>query len=158
MIFSILYAGIWLSTLMLNINTTFFKVAYFFFFESILIYFLYLSMRHKLALLLSLSTFIYFYQVPLMDFFPHEKLGVYDFKLNISMQFEAFIIYNIVLGSIFIILSYLINKFDFKAIVNSLEKEKFLTYIFYSASSLSIILLLYSISNAGGLNYYLILN
>ena len=158
MIFSILYAGIWLSTLMLNINTTFFKVAYFFFFESILIYFLYLSMRHKLALLLSLSTFIYFYQVPLMDFFPHEKLGVYDFKLNISMQFEAFIIYNIVLGSIFIILSYLINKFDFKAIVNSLEKEKFLTYIFYSASTLSVILLLYAISNAGGLNSYLILN
>jgi len=157
LIFSFLYAGIWLSTLLLNYNPDL-KITYFFFFEFILIYFLYISMSHKLAMLLSLSTFIYFYQVPLMDFFPHEKLGVYDFKLDISMQFEAYSIYNTVLGSIFIILYYLIKEVNFKDIVNSLQKEKFLTYIFYSASILSIVLLLYAIFRAGGLNAYLILN
>ena len=156
-IFLLIYVGMWSSTLLMYLDS-YFKILYFLSYESLLVYFIYFSLKNKLAFLLALSSFIYFYQVPLMDFFPHDKLGVYNFKLNIDIQFEAYSIYNIVLGCIFPLIYYIKHNINFEDLVLSVKHKRLLNQLFYVSIIFSIGLLLFSILNSGGLNSYLMLN
>ncbi|MDX8553631.1 hypothetical protein MK851_08355 [Tenacibaculum sp. 1B UA] len=135
----IFFSVIWIATLCLNIK---------------------LGNKNPLASIYSVGVFLYFYQVPLINFVAEKKSPVYNIVIDKNILPEYFFTYILVLGFQVIITYFLSINTEWVNKVLKPIKLKKSTYhkLFMVSILITILLLLYAFKNAGGVKEYFLLN
>jgi hypothetical protein len=157
-IFIFLIFNVFLFCALTSFNSQF-EIYFGFFFILTLFFFIFISSQNSLSLLFSLSIFLYFYQVPLVGFFPKVEGVYFNYYLSNGLKVKLFFINSNILVCFYILIKYLIN--NSKNWNLFLEKDRssiLLKAIYFSSFFIVLIFLFLTIRNAGGIQEYLELN
>lgn len=122
-----------------------------------LFFMLYIGNRNPIASVYSISFFLYYYQVPFLEYNAAKSEGIYRFTVIESILSEYYFIYSFLLFINMFIVFYLSNRFN-KAHNNVFEFSPNIKRVILPSFFVTSGLLFYTITKLGGFSQFLALN
>ncbi|MDC0534662.1 hypothetical protein OAO18_02510 [Francisellaceae bacterium] len=157
-IFIFVYIALWASTPLISLypnGIILYGCIYFL----LLFVILFDSTKNTFSFLLAFSTFLYFYQFPLINTFSNDTPAhQYNIILLPNQLIQMAIVYNTILLLLYICIKFIEKNISPEKVKEAITNYHLVDLLFFISSILSLILVFYSIARAGGVNAYFALD